>query len=74
MVYPLLPQLVSNSSSRWDSRITVKSPDVGSVDSGDGAMLPQAPSLESLQRRHESADPGWMRKWIEDDVDPCRPA
>lgn len=68
------PHLSSVSSLRWIARVTIKSPDVGSVECGDGAASPQPPSLESLQRRHDAADQDWTRDWLKDDADPCRPA
>jgi len=74
MTHSLVPHLFSVSAFRWDSRVTIKSPDVGSVESGDGTMSPEAPSLESLQRRHDANDPNWIREWLDGDVDPCRPA
>lgn len=74
MAGSLAPHLFSVSAFRWDARVTIKSPDVGSVECGDGADSPQPPSLESLQRRHDAADQDWTRDWLKDDADPCRPA
>ena len=34
---------------------------------------PEAPSVESLDRRYEASDKSWIQGWLQDEVDPCSP-
>lgn len=31
------------------------------------------PPIESLERRWQASEKSWMRRWLDDDNDPCSP-
>ncbi len=39
----------------------------------NGDRKPEAPPIESLDRRYEASDKSWIEGWLEDEVDPCVP-
>lgn len=34
---------------------------------------PEAPSIDSLDRRYDESDKDWTVGWLNDEVDPCSP-
>ncbi len=67
-------QTATTSSPRgiWENHIFF-APSVGSVKVFGGLTRPEAPSIESLERRYEASDKSWIEAWLQDEVDPCSP-
>ena len=66
--------LSSDSRSHWKPKVIIRNSElvmIGEV--AIGAAEQGVPTLESLERRHNTSSQQWVKDWLADDVDPRQP-